>query len=210
MMLILFYSVYRAKARPSKKARTTNPLEDLVAKEEEPRGEPKQTCEPENPHPEAASDNPPLEGQNTDEPADDDPATPDAEPTEPNRASPVKDAEIPISSTKNPEGQGDDVIITRMGHSSPGHPVILAQHSAKEEQAAREKGKWSSDLSSYAHLNADELHSGLLNRLHSNWDYKAGLVNLMKERYEVNSSPFVEGKLGSTDMDISSFVTDLV
>ena len=81
---------------------------------------------------------------------------------------------------------------------------------AKEEQAARDKGKWSSDLSSYAHLNADELHSGFLNRLHSNRDYEAGLVNLMKERYEVNSSPFVEGNLGSTDMDISSFVTDFV
>ena len=103
----------------------------------------------------------------------------------------MKDAKIPISSTKNPEGQGDDVIITRMGHNSPSHPVILAQHSAKEEQAAREKGKWSSDLSSYAHLNADELHSGFLNRLHSNRDYEASLVNLMKERYEVNSSPFV-------------------
>ena len=190
-MLILFYSVCRAKARPSKKARTTNPLEDPVAEEEEPRGEPEQTREPESPHPEAASDNPPLEGQNTDEPADADPAAPDAEPAEPNRASPVKDAEIPISSTKNPEGQGDDVIITGMGHSSPGHPVILAQHSAKEEQAARDKGKWSSDLSNYAHLNADELHSGFLNRLHSNRDYEAGLVNLMKERYEVNSSPFV-------------------
>ena len=57
------------------------------------------------------------------------------------------------------------------------------------EQAAREKGKWSSDLSNYAHLNADELHSGFLNRLHSNRDYEASLVNLMKERYEVNSSP---------------------
>ena len=190
-MLILFYSICRAKARPSKKARTTNPLEDSVAEEGEPRGEPEQTREPESPHPEAASDNPPLEGQNTDEPADADPAAPDAEPAEPNRASPVKDAEIPISSTKNPEGQGDDVIITGMGPRSPGHPVILAQHSAKEEQAAREKGKWSSDLSSYAHLNADELHSGFLNRLHSNRDYEAGLVNLMKERYEVNSSPFV-------------------
>ena len=76
---------------------------------------------------------------------------PDSEPAEPNRSSPVKDAEIPVSSTKNPEGQGD-VIITGMDHSSPGRPVILAQHGAKEEQAAREKGKWSSDLSSYAHL----------------------------------------------------------
>ena len=77
-----------------------------------------------------------------------------------------------------------------MGHSSLGHPVVLAQHSAKEERAAREKGKWSTDLSSYAHLNAEELHSGFLNRLHSNRDYEASLVNLMKERYEVFSSPF--------------------
>ena len=48
-----------------------------------------------------------------------------------------------------------------------------------------EKGKWSTDLSSYAHLSAEELHSGFVNRLHSNRDYEAGLVNLMKERYEV-------------------------
>ena len=77
-----------------------------------------------------------------------------------------------------------------MGHSSLGHPVVLAQHSAKEERAAREKGKWSTDLSSYAHLNTEELHSSFLSCLHSNRDYEVGLVNLMKERYEVFSSPF--------------------
>ena len=102
----------------------------------------------------------------------------------------MRDAETPLSPAKNTEGQGDDVIITGMGHNSPGHPIILAQHSGKEEQAAREKGKRSSDLSNYAHLSAEELHSGFLNRLHSNRDYEAGLVNLMKERYEVLSSPF--------------------
>ena len=78
-----------------------------------------------------------------------------------------------------------------MGHHSPGHPVILAKHSAKEERATMEKGKWSTDLSSYAHLSTEELHSGFLNRLHSNRDYEASLVNLMKERYEVFSSPFI-------------------
>ena len=114
---------------------------------------------------------------------------PDTEPAAPNRGSPVRDTDTPSSPAKTAEGQGDDVIITGMGHSSPGHPVVLAQHSAKEEQIARDKGKWSSELSNYAHLNADELHSGFLNRLHSNQDYEAGLVNLMKERYEVNSSP---------------------
>ena len=133
-MLILFYSLCRAEARPSKKAQVSNPLEDPVAEEEEPRGE------PEDPHPGATFDDPPLEGQHTDEPTDVELAAPHTEPAEPIRASPVKDTEIPASSTKNPEGQGDDVIITGTGHSSPGHPVILAQHSAKEEQIARDKG----------------------------------------------------------------------
>ena len=138
-MLILFYSVCRAKARPSKKAWTTNPLEDPVAEEEEPRGEPEKTCEPEGRHPEATSDDPPLEGQNTDEPTDAEPAAPDTEPAAPNQASPMRDAETPLSPAKNTEGQGDDVIITGMGHNSPGHPVTLAQHCAKEEQAAGKK-----------------------------------------------------------------------
>ena len=55
-----FYSVCRAKARPSKKARVTNPPEDPTTFEEEPRGELEQTCEPEGPHLEATSDEPPL------------------------------------------------------------------------------------------------------------------------------------------------------
>ena len=75
-MLILFYSVCRAKARPSKKARVTNPLEDPVGKEEEPRGEPEQTGEPEGLHPKTTFDDPPLDGQHTDEPTDAEPARP--------------------------------------------------------------------------------------------------------------------------------------
>ena len=59
-MLILFYSVCRAKARPSKKARVTNPPEDPVAEEEEPRGEPEQTGELEGLHPETTFDDLPL------------------------------------------------------------------------------------------------------------------------------------------------------
>ena len=104
-ILILLYFVCRAKARPSKKARVTNPAEDPATFEEEPRGEPEQTCEPEGLHPEAASNEPPLQGQNTDEPADAEPAAPDTEPAEPNRASPVRDAKIPLSPAKNTEGQ---------------------------------------------------------------------------------------------------------
>ena len=75
-----FYSVCRAKARPSKKARVTNPPEDPVAEEEEPRGEPEQTGEPEGLHPETTFDDPPLDGQHTDEPTDAEPAAPDTEP----------------------------------------------------------------------------------------------------------------------------------
>ena len=133
----------------------------------------------------------PPQDRNIDEQTEVDTVVPDTEPAAPIRASPVRVTSTRPSPVKTTGGQGDDVIITGMGHSSPGHPVILAQHSAKEERAAREKGKWSTDLSSYAHLSAEELHSGFLNRLHSNRDYEAGLVNLMKERYEVFSSPFI-------------------
>ena len=66
---------------------------------------------------------------------------PPTEPAAPNRASPVRGTDTPPSPAKTTEGQGDDVIITGMGHSSPGHPVILARHSAKEERVAKEKGK---------------------------------------------------------------------
>ena len=47
------------------------------------------------------------------------------------------------------------------------------------------KGKGKTDLSAYVDLSAQDLHSGFLNRLYTSRDYEAGLVNLMKERYEV-------------------------
>ena len=158
--------------------------------------EPEQTAEPEGPNPEATFDEPPPQTLNIDNQPKADTVVPDSEPADPicandGSSSPVRATDTPPSPVKTTGGQGDDVIITGMGHSSPGHLVILAKHSAKEERAAKEKGKWSTDLSSYAHLNAEELHSGFLNRLHSNRDYEAVLVNLMKERYEVFSSPFL-------------------
>ena len=93
--------------------------------------------------------------------------------------------------TKTGESKDDDVVITGFGHTSPGNPVALSKHSAKVESAAVEKGKWKTDLSSYAHLPAQELHSGYLNRLYTSRDYEAGLVNLMKEHYEVTSKHFI-------------------
>ena len=47
------------------------------------------------------------------------------------------------------------------------------------------KGKGKTDLSNFVNLSAEELHSGFLNRLYTSRDFEAGLVNLMKERYEV-------------------------
>ena len=52
------------------------------------------------------------------------------------------------------------------------------------------KGKWNVDLATYAALNAQDLHSGYLNRLYTSRDYEAGLVNMMKEKFEVTSMCF--------------------
>ena len=120
---------------------------------------------------------------------DDKPASPVR--TDDGPSSPVKATDIPSTPEKTAGDKEDEFIITGVGHTSPRHPVVLAKHSAKEEHAVMEKGKWSTDLSSYAHLNAQELHSGFLNRLYSNRDYEAGLVNLMKERYEVGTNPLL-------------------
>ena len=75
---ILFY--FRAKARPSKKARVNNPPEDQVIIE------PEQTVEPECPNPEATFDEPPPQDHNTDEQPEVDTAVPDDEPADPIRA----------------------------------------------------------------------------------------------------------------------------
>ena len=79
-------------------------------------------------------------------------------------------------------------MIAGFGHTAPGNPVALSKHSAKDELAAMGKGKWSIDLSSFAHLNIQELHSGYLNRLYTSRDYEAELVKMMKERYEVTNA----------------------
>ena len=101
--------------------------------------------------------------------------------------SPAKAADKPPSLAKAADDQSDDVMITGFGHTTPGNPVALSKHSAKEEFSAMDKGKWKTDLSSYAHLTAQEIHSGFLNRLYTSCDYEAGLVGLMKDKYEVTS-----------------------
>ena len=117
--------------------------------------------------------NRPPQDHNVDDQAEVDTAVPDDEPANPIRtgdrsSSPVRATDTPSTPEKADGDKEGEVIITGTGHTSPGHPVILAKHSAKEERAAMEKGKWSTDLSNYAHLSAQELHYGFLNRLHSN------------------------------------------
>ena len=91
----------------------------------------------------------------------------------------------PPSPIKPIEENADDVIITGLGYTAPGNPTTLSKHSAKKEFSAADKGKWKVDLENYSQFGAQEIHSGYLNRLYTSRDFEAGLVNLMKKRYEV-------------------------
>ena len=94
-----------------------------------------------------------------------DPSSPHANPPSPaaDPPSPTADPPSPARDTVNPpspsKGGDDDVIITGTAHTTPGNPVVLAKHTAKEEFAAMGKGKGKTDLSSYVNLSAQELHS---------------------------------------------------
>ena len=63
---------------------------------------------------------------------------------------------------------------------------MRAKHTAKDEFISMGKRKMETDMSKYANLSAQDLHSGFLNRLYTSRDNEADLLNLMKERYEVN------------------------
>ena len=91
-------------------------------------------------------------------------------------------------SPAQPAQEDEDVIVTGTAYTTPGNPTILSKHNAKEEFSAADKGKWKLDLESYAQFNAHEIHVGYLNHLHTSRDFEAGLVNLMKERFEVNTN----------------------
>ena len=101
--------------------------------------------------------------------------------------SPTKDTDKPPTPARAADEQDDDVMITGTGHSTPGNPVALSKHTAKDDLSAIGKGKWNADLSSFANLNVQDIHSGFLNCLYTSRDYEASLVNLMKERYEVTT-----------------------
>ena len=177
-----------AKDRLSKKAKTNAPTDEI---------EPERTLEGAGGDADIAMDDPAPQGQDTDvDPPEVNPASPHVDPPSPtaNPPSPTTDPPSPAKASDklvSPNKATYDVVITGFGHTSPGNPVALSKQSAKVESAIEEKGKWKTDLSSYAHLPTQELHSGYLNRLYTSHDYEAGLVNLMKERYEVTTKHFI-------------------
>ena len=93
----------------------------------------------------------------------------------------------PPSPTKAADDKTNDVVVTGVSYTAPGNPTAPSKHSAKEEFSAIYKGKWKVDLESYAHLSAQDIHSGFLNRLYTSRDYEAGLLNLIKENATTNT-----------------------
>ena len=191
-LYILYWSLclsfLSAKPWPSKKARLSKPADDNVA------AEPETTPEAEETNVDAMLHDPlPQDHDFLAEQVQVDTTSYADRPTSPVRtddkpASPVKDTDKPPTLAKAADDQDDDIMITGTGHTTPGNHVALSKHTAKDELSDIGKGKWNADMSNYAHLNAQALHSGFLNCLYSSRDYEAGLVNLMKERYEVTNA----------------------
>ena len=166
-----------AKPRPSKKAKLNKPADD------NPATEPKKTPEQFEPNADAILDDPPPQDHETFvEQMENDPTGHADDPP-----SPAKAADKPPSLVKTADDKADDVVVTSFGYTTPGNPIALSKHSAKEDISVVDKGKWKADLENYAHLSAQDIHSGFLDRLYTSRDYEAGLVNMMKERYEVNT-----------------------
>ena len=181
-----FVILFRAKPRPSKKARLDKAAEEAVVLE------PGTTPDLKAAVPEDIPDDPP-------QPDDDliveeiptDTSGPTHQPTGSIRiessTGPAKSTEKPTTPVQTGGTKDDEVVITGTGHTEPSNPVALSKHSAKEEFAAFGKGKWNADLTTYAALNAQDIHSGYLNRLYASRDYEASLINMMKDKYEVTS-----------------------
>ena len=136
------------------------------------QSEPEKTPKPSNPNAENLPDDPLPQDHETE--------------VEHMEVDPMIQADKPPSPTKTADDKADDVVITGFGYTTPGNPIALSKHSAEEEISVVDKGKWKADLESYTHLSAQDINSGFLNRLYTSRDYEAGLVNMMKERYEVN------------------------
>ena len=181
-----FVILLRAKPRPSKKARLDK------AAEEDAIPEPDKVLNPEAAiREDVPNDPPPQDDDFIAEERHVDTSGPIQQPTGSIRiessTGPAKPTDKPTAPVQTGGTKDDEVVITGTGHTEPSNPVALSKHSAKEEFAAFGKGKWNADLTTNAALNAQDIHSGYLNRLYTSRDYEAGLVNMMKGKYEVTS-----------------------
>ena len=181
-----FVILSRAKPRPSKKARLDKAAEEDVVLE------PGKTPNLEAAIPEDIPNDPPQQDDDLiAEERPTDASGPVNQPTSSIRieksTGPAKPTDKPTAPVQIGDTKDDEVVITGTGHTEPSNPIALSKHSAKEEFATFGKGKWNTDLTAYAALNAQDIHSGYLNRLYTSRDYEAGLVNMMKDKYEVTS-----------------------
>ena len=171
---------FRAKPKPSEKARLDKAAEEDVAPEHDQAPDREMFTSEDIPNdPPLQDDVIPEEGLvNT--PASADPPTSSIQ---------IEKSHTPADQTAAPtqtgESKDDDVVITGVGRSEPGNPVTLTKHTIKEDFSALNKGKWDVELETYAALSAQDLHSGYLNRLYTSRDCEAGLVKMMRDKFEV-------------------------
>ena len=83
------------------------------------------------------------------------------EPSSPARANTPQPNPAPASpvctATPPPATASPDVEITHTAYTAPAEPTVLAKHTAKAEKVYKEKGKWSTELSGFADMSAQEL-----------------------------------------------------
>ena len=184
-MTLIYFLIPFSKPKPSKKAKANKPTAETAI--DDPAVDPDTTVPPEGERTIPLEDPAPMDHatapenpntENVHEPAS--PARADPPQTSTARASPVHTATPPPATAPSP-----DVQITGTAYTAPAEPAILAKHTAKAEKIHQEKGKWSTELSGFADLSAQELYSGYLNRLHTGRDYEASLISMMKEKYDV-------------------------
>ena len=135
---------FRAKPKPSKKARLDKAAEEDVAPEQD------KTPDLETFVYEDIPNDPPLQ----------DDAIPEKRPLNTSilveqpassvridgSRSPSKPADKLTALTQAGESKDDDVVITGIGRFEPGNPVALTKHTVKEDFSAKNKGKWDVEL----------------------------------------------------------------
>ena len=136
-----FVILFRAKPRPSKKARLDK------AAEEDAVLEPGKTPDLEAAIPEDIPNDPPQ--QDDDLIAEERPidtSSPINQPTSSIRieksTGPTKPTDKPTAPVQTGDAKDDEVVITGIGHTEPGNPVALSRHTARKNllPLARENG----------------------------------------------------------------------